>query len=331
MIRGVPALILGVVSWIKAEGKRADQQIPEERDLRTIPPLNPLHVFEVAARLGNFTKAAKELNVTQSAVSRQISTLEDYLGAKLFLRENKSTTLTDDGITYYNEIGPAFGVIARATDGLLAQYKSNTVRVACYPTFASKWLIPRLVGFKESHGDIEVKLETKIMTVNHLSNPHDVAIQLCEPGDVDPQYSSLLFPDVIQPFCSPSFLTRHKLTSIEDLLKVKRLASRYRRRDWQDWFEAMGMPEVPDDGDEFLSSLLTYKASSEGLGIAICQDFLVTDEVRAGLLVPVFSPVTRHLAHYVIWNKNANFRARTFVKWLQEEVARSAEAGSAKP
>ncbi|MCK9553596.1 LysR substrate-binding domain-containing protein [Aquamicrobium sp.] len=293
--------------------------------MRPIPPLNPLHVFEVAARLGNFTKAAKELRVTQSAVSRQISTLEDYLGAKLFHRENKGTILTEDGSAYYSEIGPAFGVIARATDGILAQYKSNIVRVSCYPTFASKWLIPRLAGFNEKHRNIEVKLETKVISIRQHSNPYDVAVNLCGPEDVDPQYSSLLFEDVIQPFCSPSFLARHKMNSIEDLLSVKRLTSHYRRRDWQDWFEAKGLIDMPDEGDVFLSSLLTYKAASEGLGIAICQHFLVTDEMRAGLLVPVFSPVTRNLAHFVVWNKNANYRARTFVKWLQDEISRSSD------
>lgn len=103
---------------------------------RSIPPLNPLHVFEVVARLGNFTKAAKEMRVTQSAVSRQIATLEAYLGLKLFKREHHGITLTDVGTRYWNEIGPAFAAIATATGRLRAAQSREGLRLVVYPTFA---------------------------------------------------------------------------------------------------------------------------------------------------------------------------------------------------
>lgn len=292
--------------------------------MRTIPPLNPLHVFEVAARMGSFTKAANELGVTQSAVSRQIATLEDYLGTKLFQRQSKWISLTPDGEEYYQEIGIAFGKIARSTDILLARHKSNSIRVAGYPTFAAKWLIPRISRFRDVHRNIQVKLKTSILPVNFDISPFDVAIQLRAIDEMDPQYSSLLFHDVIQPYCSPKFLEKHRLETIEDLRNVKRLTSHYRRSDWRDWFAANGRDDIPDDGDEFPSSLLTYQAAIEGLGVAIGQTFLMRDEVANGSLVPVFTPARRSMAHFVIWNKTANSKTRKFVAWLQSEIAQTA-------
>lgn len=288
--------------------------------MRTIPPLNPLHVFEVAARLGNFTRAANELRVTQSAVSRQIATLEDYLGTKLFQRESKGIVLTPDGRAFYEEIGPAFGKISAATDSLIAKYKTNTLRVAGYPTFAVKWLIPRLSRFSVANRAINVRLKTSILPVNFDISPFDVAIQLRSPGEMDPEYSSLLFWDIIQPYCSPSFLDNHKIETIDDLRNVRRLNSHYRRSDWQDWLAAMGCHNMPDEGDEFPSSLLTYEAAVEGLGVVIGQSILLADDVKANALVPLFKPVRRDLAYYVIWNKNANYKDRSFVRWIKEEL-----------
>lgn len=289
--------------------------------MRNIPPLNPVHVFEVVARTGSFTRAAKKLRVTQSAVSRQVATLEDYLGVRLFDRESNGVTLTHEGSEYLADIGSAFDAIARATSNILGRYKSNIVRVTCYPTFATKWLIPRLSGFNERYQDIQVKLETKVVPSIKSDGPQEVAIQLCDPGQITQETSLLLFKDRFQPFCSPKFLERHDIQTVEDLLALKRLGSYYRRNDWRDWMEAMGHPDLLDDRDDFMSSLLTYKAACEGLGVAICQNFLVEDEVKSGALVPLFQPIERELGHYIMWNKAANYRARTFVKWLYEELA----------
>ncbi len=291
--------------------------------MRTIPPLNPLHVFEVAARMGSFTKAANELGVTQSAVSRQIATLEDYLGTKLFQRQSKWITLTQDGEDYYREIGEAFSKIAKSTDVLLSRYKTNSVRVAGYPTFAAKWLIPRISRFHDTHRNIQVKLKTSILPVNFDISPYDVAIQLRPIDEMDPQYSSLLFEDVIQPYCSPKLLERHRLETLEDLRHVKKLTSHYRSSDWRDWLAANGCEDMSSEGDEYPSSLLTYQAAVEGLGVAIGQSFLMREEVANGSLVPIFSPSKRNMAHFVIWNKTANSKTRKFVAWLQSEIARN--------
>ena len=285
-----------------------------------MPPLNPLHVFEAAARLSSFTRAADELGVTQSAVSRQVSRLEDYLGTRLFERRNRGIALTPEGRAYLDEIGPAFQRIARATATLRARHETNVVRVACYPTFSAKWLISRLSRFSTLHPNVQVRLRTSIRPVDFNTGAFDVAIQLRPVADVDPKHSSLLIPDIIQPYCSRGFLSRHRLESPRDLLAVPLIASRYRRTDWRDWFTAMGLHDDPSNVGEFPGSLLSYKAAAEGLGAVIGQPFMMADDVASGMLVPLFSPVQREFANFVMWNSYAGARVRNFVRWIEDEI-----------
>lgn len=299
----------------------------EDRLARTVPPLNPLHVFEVAARLGNFTKAAHELRVTQSAISRQVATLESYLGTKLFTRGSKGIALTQDGEAYWAEVGPAFSRISASTEALISRNKSKSVQVASYPTFAAKWLIPRLSGFSQRNPQIGISIKTSIAPVNFASNSADVAVQLRASEDMDARFSKLLFWDVIQPYCSPAYLRSRQIETIADLMETRMLHSYYRRSDWHDWLSAFDIRSESQASLEFPSSLLTYKAAAEGLGVVIGQSFLLREEVREGLLVPLFKPVKRQLAYYVTWKKNADAKARKFVRWLEDEIAKERPEG----
>ncbi|WP_425312167.1 LysR substrate-binding domain-containing protein [Pseudorhizobium halotolerans] len=101
------------------------------------------------------------------------------------------------------------------------------------------------------------------------------------------------------------------------------LTSHYRRLDWHHWFEGAGLPSQSIEGDEFPSSILTYRAAQEGLGVAIGQPFLVAEEIAAGQLVPIFQPIERDLGLFVIWTRYANARVRGFIKWLAAEVERT--------
>ena len=294
-----------------------------------MPPLNPLHAFHVAARSGSFSRAAQEMGVTQSAVSRQISTLEEYLGTKLFIRESRGIELTQDGQDYVERISPAMDNIATATDLLLTRNRSTAIRVAAYPTFAGKWLIPRLKAFGEVHRNTQIKIKTCISPVDPDTSAFDVAIQLRPMSEVDPEFSFLLYRDVLQPFCSPAYLRQQRLTSPGDLLSVPLLTSHYRRLDWHHWFKGVGLPSQAIEGDEFPSSILTYRAAQEGLGVAIGQPFLVAEEIAAGQLAPIFQPVERDYGLFVIWTRYANARVRGFIKWLAAEVERTDDAGPA--
>src|ERR1700761_2993332 len=172
--------------------------------VQAIPPLNPLRVFEVAARLESFTEAAAELGVTQSAVSRQIATLEAALEAQLFVRERHGVRLTKVGRTYRDAVAPAFTMI-RAASSALKNRRAEPLRLRIYTTFAAKWLIKRLPKFQELHPKIRVKLDASVENVNFARDDIDLAIQFGR-GDWRGVEKQLLIRDVIQPVCSQKLL-----------------------------------------------------------------------------------------------------------------------------
>src|ERR1700760_3853246 len=144
--------------------------------MQSIPPLNPLHVFEVASRLESFTAAATELGVTQSAVSRQIATLEAALGTQLFVRERHGVMLTKQGRNYRDGIVPAFTMI-RAASAALKNPRAEPLKLRIYTTFAAKWLIKRLPKFQQLHPKISVRLDASVDNVNFARDDIDLAIQ----------------------------------------------------------------------------------------------------------------------------------------------------------
>ncbi|NNM74153.1 LysR substrate-binding domain-containing protein [Enterovirga aerilata] len=303
-----------------------------------VTPLNPLRVFEVAARLGSFTRAAQELSVTQPAISRQIATLENYLRVRLFMRGRQQVALTPEGERYYEQVAPALAAIAAASSDLRAREQEQPLRVRVYPTFAAKWLIPRMGSLSAAHPRLKIKLISAVAPVNFGRDDVDVAIQLGRhegPG-IRCQH---LFTDVLQPVCSPELLKRGPpLDRVSDLAAHRLLHSKYRMTDWAYWLEANGYSgPAMADGMTFPSSVLTYQAAMEGLGVAIGQVALLEAECRSGRLVPLFTPVKRDLAYQALWpSSEASKRGlRTFLSWLKSEAAKSpalsAAGGAATP
>lgn len=287
-----------------------------------MPPLNPLRVFEVAARLESFSRAAEELRVTQSAVSRQIATLESYLGAQLFAREQARVVLTKAGSAYYKQIAPALKAIETATEAMLRTRREQPLRLRVYTTFASLWLIPRLPLFHKAYPRIRVKISNLVNPVNFTKEDLDLAIQFGSAPWTGMQ-SRLLLNDVIQPVCSPDFLKRAKLGTLDDLLHQPLLGAHYRRADWSDWLTEQGLKDPPAGGTEFPSSMLTYQAAKEGLGIAMGQVTLLQSDIASGALVPLFEPFTRRMGYYAVWPKTTPLSrdGRTFLRWLESMVA----------
>jgi LysR family glycine cleavage system transcriptional activator len=290
---------------------------------RSVPPLNPLHVFEVAARLGNFTKAAGELGITQSAVSRQIGTLEDYLNVRLFERARAGVSLTKAGKEYFRDIQAAFATIVASTGRLRGKDGPQTLHVSVYPTFAMKWLAPRIDDFNADYPLIQLRVTATVRELDFVSKGIDLAIRLLPDSDAEPRFIKL-FSDMIQPVCSPGLLDEagRQINSVEALGKFRLLHSRYRRSDWRDWFAAMGVTEFAERGIEFSSSVLTYQAAMEGMGVAMGQTLLLEQEFKSGKLIPLFDPpLERPMSYYVTWSKHVepNYRARAFIHWLQRQ------------
>jgi LysR family transcriptional regulator, glycine cleavage system transcriptional activator len=293
--------------------------------VQAIPPLNPLRVFDVAARLESFTEAAAELGVTQSAVSRQIATLEAALDAQLFVRERHGVRLTKEGRTYRDAIAPAFTMI-RAASAALKNRRAEPLRLRIYTTFAAKWLIKRLPKFQELHPKISVKLDASVENVNFARDDIDLAIQFGR-GDWRGVEKQLLIRDVIQPVCSPKFLQKHpELRSINGLRGKPLLHSHYRRKDWTDWLVSVDRSDLLTEGTLYPNSMLAYEAATEGIGISMGQTLLLKDDIAAGTLVPLFDrPLTRPLAYFAIWRKSAvqNRKVTSFMRWVTQEIGRS--------
>ncbi len=295
-----------------------------------IPPLNPLKVFETVARTENLTGAAHELHVTQSAVSRQISVLEAYLGVELLRRQRHGVSLTKAGRAYAEQIVPAFAMIANATEELLKDSSQDALRLLTYTTFAAKWLIPRLPDFHAKHPGIEVRLSTAVPDVDFDRDEVDMAIQFGD-GQWPNTQADRLFTDQTEPVCSPAFLAMHAPQSRhpESLLRQRLLLSRYRRNDWSDWLEVNQLSSMSVDSKRmsFGSSILALQAAVDGLGIVIGQTRLLASDFETGRLLRPFAgtrwkPLRSDRAYYLLrpLHQRESNKTWAFREWLLQTV-----------
>jgi LysR family glycine cleavage system transcriptional activator len=285
--------------------------------------LNPLHVFEVASRVGSFTKAAKVLSVTPSAVSRQIAVLETFLDVRLFHRSQDGNVLTEAGEEYYRAIVPAFEIITSITDRIKRAQDSVPLNVRVPSTFAMRFLIPRLSDFRESHPDINVRIITGFGPVDFLREDVDVSIQIGS-GQWAGTECKMLFANWAQPMCSPRlFKGGQPIQRIEDLLGHRLLMSNNKPADWVEWVTAVGRPEFPLDKMEiikFPNSMLAYQAAAEGFGVVIGQ--IPVLEFAEQTLIRLFDTPIRQGSYYAAWRAETgpSRKARQFLLWLQRQL-----------
>lgn len=292
----------------------------------TIPPLNPLKVFEVVARTSNLTAAAAELRVSQSAVSRQVAVLEEYLGVQLFTRERVGVKLTEVGEAYARRIGPAFSAIAEATESITSKYSDNLIRLRTYTTLTARWLIPRLPRFKLQHPEIEVSISNSTAPLDFGLEQCDMAIVFGD-GHWPEGEATLLLEDVIEPMCSMGYLG--PLLNGDDLLnalKGKRLlVSKYRKNDWPAWLAHAGAGHLFETAEKmvFSSSILTWQAAMDGLGIAIGQRFMQDADIQSGRLQRPFNqPFKTGRGHYLVTPSLQRYSRKitSFKDWLVQEA-----------
>ena len=301
---------------------------------RPLPPLNPLRAFEVAARHSSFTKAADELFVTPSAVSHQVKTLEEHLGMALFIREAKALTLTAAGRAYLPAVQEAFRVLTDATRQLSAEL-AQVLRVDIPPTFAVKWLIPRLDRFVKAHPEIDIRVSTNSSPPDFARDTYDVAIRFGS-GYYPDLHSEMCLAGNVFPVCSPGLLQcEHPLREPADLKHQTLLhdASTYSNGSnphWSAWLKHAGALDVDASrGLSFTPSHLVIDAAIDGLGVALAKDSWVEQDLRAGRLVRPFGvalPVES--AYYMVFPKHraGDVRIATFVDWVRSEGV--ATAGS---
>lgn len=292
--------------------------------MRDIPPLNALRVFESVARLKSFSKAAEELHVSQSAVSRQISLLETYLEVQFFHRDRAGIRLTEVGQQYFDGIRPAFERIIIATRGLTAQVDDEPLRIRVYSTFAARWLMHRLPKMQKEHPDLRIRITTAVAPVDFGAEKVDASIQLGR-GDWDGLDSQFLFSDEMRPVCKPKLIAGMPTgRKPEDVLKHRLIHSYYRKQDWPEWMASAGL-EYSIEEDPFMlpSSLLAYQAAQDGLGIAMAQTRMVEQELRAGTLVYFCEhTLTRDLGYYLVTQPDSPRESKLtlFRQWLVEQI-----------
>lgn len=291
-----------------------------------LPSLAALRTFEAAARHLSFTKAAAELNLTQSAVSRHIRSMEGYLGVLLFERIRQRIVLTEAGRSYARDIRGALEQMQSATVNLVAhQGKGGILRLATPPAFCMKWLIPRLDRFSQKHPSIIVDLVTRSTPFNFDTELLDAAIHYGN-NDWPGVLVDRLVGEEMVPVCSSTYLVKHQtLDSPEDLRHHVLLQSTRRPNTWPDWLEAQNVREInPWAGLRFEHFYMIIQAAIAGLGIALLPRLLVSDDlVSRRLVIPFDASFISRDAYCLAYPaaKRTDRNVELFREWLMEEAA----------
>ena len=289
-----------------------------------VPPLDPLLAFEAAARNLSFTKAASELHLTQSAVSRQIQQLEEHLGIKLFERRTRTLLLTESGQLFYRATQDALQKLHDCARRLRSAATMNTVVVATTPGFASLWLIPHLAGFTRTHPHVDVRISATNDMIEDLERAQvDVAVRYVPEGSATG--GRLLFGETVFPVCSPELASNQKnpLVTPDDLHHHVLLYLEHPRAawlDWELWFHALGLRDFEPAGKLHFSHYdQLIQAALDSHGVALGRHPLLQQLLRERKLVAPFkNKVASSRAYYVVESPAAKAKpqVREFADWL---------------
>jgi LysR family glycine cleavage system transcriptional activator len=298
---------------------------------RKIPSTLALSAFEAAARHQSFTKAADELAVTQSAICRQIGALEDFLGVELFRRGRRGVTLTEAGLAYSRTVTARLDEVERDTLELMARGgQGRTLELGVVPTFATKWLLPRLPRFAALHPDITVNLSVRTRPFLFDDTPLDAAIHAGQAVWPGTEGSFLMHENLIA-VCSPGLLAPPaRLERESDWQSFRLLQMSTRPYNWRDWFQSCGMAvEGALAGPRFELFSMAAEAAVHGMGIALIPRMLIEDELERGLLVPVTGHEYRSdRSYHLIYpeGKSDNAALTRFRTWIEAEASDYREA-----
>lgn len=295
---------------------------------KKIPSTAALLAFEAAARHQSFTRAADELALTQSAVCRQIATLEDFLGVPLFRRTRRGVQLTEAGVSYGRQIAPRLDAIERDTLALMAHHGAASVlELAVVPTFATRWLLPRLAGFQSDNPEVLVNMSTQTRPFLFDQTEFDAAIYFGDAGWPGTEAHFLMHEHPV-PVCSPALPGVRARMRADEIAGLPLLQQSTRPYAWRQWFEAAGVDAAGDMAGMRLELFsMLAQAAIERMGVALIPPFLIQQELAAGALItpcPRSAPSTR--AYYLIVpERKAERPALTrFREWLVREAGAAA-------
>lgn len=289
-----------------------------------LPPVNTLRLFEAAARLNSFKLAADEVHITPSAVSHGIQTLEGWLGTDLFNRGAKGLSLTAAGEAYAPEIRRALSILADATDRLPGRRATGELSISSAPTFAKRWLLPRLSGFSETYPDITVTIDTDRRNVEFPSDGIDVAVRRSDVPRTGEVWIHLMSESLV-PVCSPEFRQRGDVEDDIDFIRGSTLVHVTSvEPDWAPWFKARGIapPEHPQmfqvDTFQFAS-----EAAIQGLGVALGRKPFIDEYLASGQLIELAGPPVPAVDGYWLVGSPLSFErpeVKLFKGWLLDAI-----------
>lgn len=291
-----------------------------------IPDMAQLQAFECAARLGSFTKAALELSLTQSAVSRQVKALEEQLGVLLFERVRKRVVLSTAGRQI---LGPIKRLLGQSED-MVMRARSATegkavLSIATLPTFGTRWLLPRLKDFLEKHPGMLVDVASRSQAFDLAGEGFDLAIHYGQPVWANAT-CTYLCSEVIQPVASPALLAEGGALRFEDLAGGPLLHLATRPKLWADWFQRHGAQgEFAYKGNRFDQFSMVIEAAISGIGFALLPLYLIEDEIRSGrLCIALDSPMATENSYYVVVPEGHSESAGVdaFKHWITAQVGK---------
>jgi LysR family glycine cleavage system transcriptional activator len=288
-----------------------------------LPPLKSIEAFVSVAESMSYAKAADELNITKSAISRRIQSLESDLNVRLLRRSSKALELTADGAAYFKVTGPAFTALRTAGSMLERPPRSNTLKIALPQSFASSWLIPRLPSFYRQHPEIDLQLDSLGYFKSLEGEDIDVVLQVAK--EPIRAFHCEKFMKMVQfPVCSPAILDRFPVSDVADLANHTLLYLKTMPGAWSEWLKVAGRPDLTvPKAQHFDTMSLSLEAAANGLGFAMGVDLLCRDDIAKGRLA---APFPQQLAdaralYFVCRKKDVSSRlVRRFRSWLMAEA-----------
>ncbi len=314
---------------------------------RILPPFAALRAFEAAARHCSFKQASEELNLSPSAVSHQIRSLEDYLGVCLFHRKGSTLELTELAHAYRDEVAKALNILEVASSRVEMARDEASLVVNLFPSLVSTWLLPRLAQFKLTHEDINIHIVSSFEPIHFTGSDIDLAIR-CSADSPQDAESAFLFEEEIVPVCSPAY--RDELGTIKDpkaLLRGTMICCASHTTEWDDWFQACGtqlcraehkvesatihsilrLEDIGGRGPanciELETRAMVLDAARNGLGLAMARKPFADDMIRKGELVTPFDmKIKSGMNYYLCWpERKARFpNVVNFREWLLSTI-----------
>ncbi|MER2296664.1 MAG: LysR family transcriptional regulator [Pseudomonas sp.] len=291
---------------------------------RLVPSMTALQCFEAAARHLSFTRAAEELHLTQSAVSKQVAQLEEMLRHHLFLRIRRRLQLTPAGSLYLAEVNKILTQVDMSSRYVLTYGEQTEIlKVATQPSFGVRWLIPHLKGFGKRHGNIHLDIRNEMEPFALLQGSADVVFfygQGTWPGATCVE----LFGEEVVPVCAPELLAGRTLEDAGELADKVLLQSTSRPQAWHEWFLELGLHSVSAyHGPRFDTFYMALSAAQAGCGVALVPRYLVARELAEGSLVVAWNHAMPSAGkHYLAYAEHAAEvpKVRALVEWVGEQL-----------